>query len=201
MHVRIWCTFPHPASMDRRGPNQIKNQKSGNQLEFWFWLIRNRNDLSKFRFRSIRNRIEKLKIWFRLIRTEILLRKSGCGSAFLKPHFGRPLNTGVVSVSVKIYLSVYCYALMRCGLSIGTVPVNNLFHFETMIFAHCTTRPFVSDQRVSHEKFFRIGNVTNTFVQLKLQQAWDETRLISILATPIKLCCFHCYIPFWIKNF
>ena len=115
-----------PARRDRGWPNRIKNRKSGNQPKFRFRLIRNRNDLSKFRFRSIRNRIGKLKIRFRLIRTEILLRKSGSG--FLKPHSGRPLKTGVVSVSVKIYLSDYCYALKRCGLSTGTVPVNNLFH-------------------------------------------------------------------------
>ena len=190
-----------PAPLDSGWTNWIENQKSDNQREFWFRFIRNRNHFSKFRFQLIRSPIGRMKIRFRLIRTKILLRKSSCGSAFLKPHSGCPLNTGVVSVSVKIYLSVYCYALMRCGVSTGTVPVNNLFHFETMIFAHCTTRPFVSDQRVFHEKFFHIGNVTNTFVQLKLQQAWDETRLISILATPIKLCCFHCYIPFWIKNF
>ena len=80
-----------PASSDRGLQNRIKNRKSGNQPKFRFRLIRNRNDISKFRFRSIRNRIGKLKIRFRLIRTEILLRKSGSGSGFLKSHSGRPL--------------------------------------------------------------------------------------------------------------
>ena len=61
-----------PTPRDRGGPNRIKNRKSDNQPKFMFWLIRNRNDLSKFQLRSIRNQIGKLKIPFRLIRTEIL---------------------------------------------------------------------------------------------------------------------------------
>ena len=45
-----------------------------------------------------------MKIGFRLIRTEILLRESGSGSGFLKPHSGRPLHQTYPQVTLTQWI-------------------------------------------------------------------------------------------------
>ena len=74
-----------------------------------------------------------MKIRFRLIRTEILLRESGSGSGFLKPHSGRPLLltnitpvTGIVLLHLHgLHLLLDCIHCEACNLySLGS---NNFF--------------------------------------------------------------------------
>ena len=69
-------SVPLRVSMNR-GQDKIENRNSGTWPEFWFRLMRNRNDFSKFWFQWIRNRIGDLKIRFRLIRTGLRQIRSG----------------------------------------------------------------------------------------------------------------------------
>ena len=68
---------------------------------------------------------------------ELWLVENMCVIQAFTPHESlmTDTNIGVVSVSVNVSLSVYFYVPMRCVSSTGSLPVNNLFHFVTIVFA------------------------------------------------------------------
>ena len=72
--VYAYFEYMHVGIRDRGWTNQIKNRKSSNDPEFWFRLIRNRNDISKIRFRLIKNGWENWKSGFGWYEQEIRFR-------------------------------------------------------------------------------------------------------------------------------
>ena len=80
--------------------------KTGWVREFWFRLIRNWNEFSKFRFQSIRNQIENIKFQFQLIRTGIKPTEGSlirCNNYFEGGRGGRNCYLGKTVLQSYLY--------------------------------------------------------------------------------------------------